>query len=172
MAAFGTAANRLQDGMQATSCHRIELADEAATAAIAGAFARRALPGDVIALAGPLGSGKTSFARAFIRALAPGEEVPSPTFTLVQTYETARGAIWHFDAYRLARPEDAVELGLDEALSDGIVLVEWPERLAGLLPEQRIEIALSAGPTAQSRIAELRVPAAWAERFDAALRDD
>jgi tRNA threonylcarbamoyladenosine biosynthesis protein TsaE len=156
--------------MQAVSCHRLELADEAATAAIAEAFARRAEPGDLIALAGPLGSGKTAFARAFIRALAPGEEVPSPTFTLVQTYVTPRGAVWHFDAYRLARPEDAVELGIDEALSDGIVLVEWPERIAGLLPEERIEIALSAGPTADSRIAELRVPEAWAGRFDEAMR--
>jgi tRNA threonylcarbamoyladenosine biosynthesis protein TsaE len=156
--------------MQAVSCHRLELADEAATAAIAEAFARRAEPGDLIALAGPLGSGKTAFARAFIRALAPGEEVPSPTFTLVQTYVTPRGAVWHFDAYRLARPEDAVELGIDEALSDGIVLVEWPERIAGLLPAERIEIALSAGPTADSRIAELRVPGAWAGRFDEAMR--
>jgi tRNA threonylcarbamoyladenosine biosynthesis protein TsaE len=156
--------------MQARSCHRLELADEAATAALAAALARRARPGDVIALAGPLGSGKTAFARAFIRALAPGEEVPSPTFTLVQTYETNLGSIWHFDAYRLADPEDTVELGIDEALSDGIVLVEWPEKIAGMLPEQRIEVALSAGPTATSRVAELRVPESLASRFDEAVR--
>jgi tRNA threonylcarbamoyladenosine biosynthesis protein TsaE len=156
--------------MRAPSRHPIELADETATATLAEALARRARPGDLIALSGPLGSGKTAFARAFIRALAPGEEVPSPTFTLVQTYETSHGAVWHFDAYRLERPEDAVELGIDEALSDGIVLVEWPERIAPLLPEVRIEIALSAGPTAGARLAEMRIPAAWAERFDAAMR--
>jgi tRNA threonylcarbamoyladenosine biosynthesis protein TsaE len=156
--------------MRAPSRHPIELADETATARLAEALARRARPGDLIALSGPLGSGKTAFVRAFIRALAPGEEVPSPTFTLVQTYETPHGAVWHFDAYRLERPEDAVELGIDEALSDGIVLVEWPERIAPLLPEVRIEIALSAGPTAGARLAEMRIPAAWAERFDAAMR--
>jgi tRNA threonylcarbamoyladenosine biosynthesis protein TsaE len=156
--------------MQAPSCHRLELHDEDATAAIAEAFARQAERGDVIALAGPLGSGKTVFARAFIRALAPGEEVPSPTFTLVQSYETPRGAVWHFDAYRLTRPEDAVELGLDEALSDGIVLIEWPERIAPLLPDQRIDVALSTGASATSRVAELRIPAAWMARFSEAMR--
>ena len=148
----------------------IRLADEAATRALGAALARTLRPGEAVCLSGPLGAGKSVLARALVRALtSPDEEVPSPTFTLVQTYETAQGTVWHFDAYRLERPEDAVELGIDDALSDGIVLVEWPERIAPLLPAERIEIAFSAGPTAGARLAELRVPAVWAERFEAAV---
>jgi tRNA threonylcarbamoyl adenosine modification protein YjeE len=149
----------------------VPLPDEAATIELGGMLAPELQAGDLVAMSGEIGAGKTTLARAILRAKLgdPELEVPSPTFTLVQTYETPRGAVWHFDAYRLARPEDAVELGIDEALSDGIVLVEWPERIAALLPEQRIEIALSAGPTAASRIAELRLPAAWATRFAAAM---
>src|SRR5947207_3065485 len=92
------------------------LPDPAATAALAGRVAPLARRGDVVALRGDLGSGKTAFARAFIAARAGRPvEVPSPTFTLVQTYELPDGAIWHFDLYRLERPDDAIELGIDEA---------------------------------------------------------
>src|SRR5438132_8708462 len=97
-----------------------ELPDEAATAALAARIAALARPGDVIALAGELGAGKTSFARAFIRARTGrdgevAEEVPSPTFTLVQVYELADATIWHFDGYRLCDPEEAWELGIEDA---------------------------------------------------------
>ena len=124
----------------------VDLPDEAATAALARDLAARARPGDVIALAGDLGSGKTSFARAFINALPrPGtgapagaaEEVPSPTFTLVQIYDRDPAPVWHLDLYRLERPEDAYELGLEEALGGAILLIEWPERLGPLLPRGR-----------------------------------
>ncbi len=142
----------------------LELADEAATHALAGSLAREARIGDVIALAGALGTGKTSFARAFVRALGVEDEVPSPTFTLVQTYDTARGTVWHFDLYRLARPDDAYELGLEEAMGDGIALIEWPERLGTLLPRERLDIALAIGATPDSRRATLRGSASWAER--------
>ena len=100
-----------------------------ATGSLAASLAVLARPGDVIGLSGDLGTGKTSFARAFIAARAalcgaPEEEVPSPTFTLVQTYEMAGETIWHFDLYRLDRAEDAYELGIEEAFADGLCLIE------------------------------------------------
>src|SRR5690606_35786077 len=101
-------------------------------------------PSDVVALHGDLGAGKTTLARALIRALAdaPGLEVPSPTFTLVQTYD-ARVPIAHFDLYRLSDPDELEELGFDEAITTGAALVEWPERAGGRLPARRLHIALS-----------------------------
>lgn len=107
--------------------------------------AESAQNGDVITLEGPMGAGKTAFARHFIQHLV-GEEidVPSPTFTLVQTYETSKGTIWHFDLYRLEDADEIYEIGWEEAISDGILLIEWPERLGNLLPWQRKEIKITA----------------------------
>ncbi len=106
------------------------LPDETATEALGRRLADAACPGDVIALEGPLGAGKTTLARAFIRHLtSPGEDVPSPTFTLVQTYAAARAPIWHFDLFRLSHADEAIELGIEDAFAEGIVLIEWPERL-------------------------------------------
>jgi tRNA threonylcarbamoyladenosine biosynthesis protein TsaE len=119
------------------------LPDAAATAALAARLAPLAVPGDVLALRGGLGSGKTTFARGFIAARAGRAlEVPSPTFTLVQTYDLPGGAVWHFDLYRLERPDDAIELGIDEAFATGISLIEWPERLGDLLPGERLDLEL------------------------------
>ena len=114
----------------------ITSAGEADTQAEATRVAAMMKGGDVLLLEGDLGAGKTVFARALIRALAGDSQlqVPSPTFTLVQTYDTPRGTVWHFDLYRLEEPGDIYEIGWEEALAGGIVLVEWPERLAGLLP--------------------------------------
>lgn len=115
------------------------------TIAFARQCAANAQNRDIFTLQGTLGMGKSVFARAFIQSLA-GEDidVPSPTFTLVQTYETTKGPIWHFDLYRIEESEEIYEIGWEEALSDGIVLIEWPERLeetlSGLMPEQRKEI--------------------------------
>ncbi|MBX6368903.1 MAG: tRNA (adenosine(37)-N6)-threonylcarbamoyltransferase complex ATPase subunit type 1 TsaE [Rhodospirillales bacterium] len=132
----------------------VDLADEEATLALGARLALDAAPGDVFALGGALGSGKTTLARGFIRALTrPDEEVPSPTFTLVQTYETPKGTIWHFDLYRLEDPEEAWELGIEEAFASGISLIEWPERLGSLLPARRREILLEiAGEGRRARI--------------------
>ena len=117
-----------------------DLPDERATAALAARIAALARAGDVIALEGELGAGKTSFARAFIRARGSDEAVPSPTFTLVQVYEIGDVPIWHFDAYRLRDPDEAWELGIEDAFRDGISLIEWPERLGHLLPARRLRI--------------------------------
>lgn len=147
---------------ESMTAHRsIVLADEAATARLAAVLAGEVRPGDVITLAGPLGAGKTSFARAFIAALGVSDEVPSPTFTLVQTYETASGTVWHFDLYRLTHHDEANELGLDEALVDGIVLIEWPDRLGALLPRERLDIVLKPGSDANTRLATLGATARW-----------
>ena len=107
-------------------------------------------PRDVIALSGDLGAGKTVFAKAFIRALTDeNEDVPSPTFTLVQTYDVAierTGGIsltlWHFDLYRLKTAQEIYEIGFEEALSDGVSLIEWPQRAERLLPRERLEIQI------------------------------
>jgi tRNA threonylcarbamoyladenosine biosynthesis protein TsaE len=150
----------------------MELGDEAATVALARRIAAVARAGDVIALAGDLGTGKTRFARAFVDAAAgDGEEVPSPTFTLVQTYESPAGPIWHFDLYRLARPEEAYELGIEEALTDGIALIEWPERLGGLLPAERLDIALAYGDRPTARRARLAGHRGWAPRLASLFPD-
>jgi len=113
------------------------LADETATATLGATLAQRLRPGDVVGLYGELGSGKTTLARAILRAAAgdPDLIVPSPTFTLVEVYETKRGTFWHFDLYRLEAPEQVYELGWEDALAEGIVLIEWPQRLGTLLPK-------------------------------------
>jgi tRNA threonylcarbamoyladenosine biosynthesis protein TsaE len=144
----------------------VDLPDEAATAALASRVAALVVPGDIIALKGDLGAGKTSFARAFIRASGNGhEEVPSPTFTLVQIYQTDAVAIWHFDLYRLEAAEEAWELGIEEAFASGVSLIEWPERLASLLPERRLEITLDFGDRPHTRRAFLVSDAGWRARL-------
>jgi tRNA threonylcarbamoyl adenosine modification protein YjeE len=150
----------------------VDLPDETATAAFAARIAAVAVPGDVIALKGDLGAGKTSFARAFIRARGDAhEEVPSPTFTLVQIYQAAAVAIWHFDLYRLGAAEEAWELGIEEAFASGVSLIEWPERLASLLPQRRLEIALDFGDRPEERRAVLTVGAGWRARLSMIAAD-
>lgn len=141
------------------------------TEALGRALARRLQRGDVVGLAGPLGAGKTCLARALIHALPgpPGSEtepVPSPTFTLVQVYERDPAPVWHFDLYRLERPEEVWELGWEEALAEGIVLVEWPERLGPLLPSAALLLTLAPGRgNGEGRQAILAGPAPWDRRL-------
>jgi tRNA threonylcarbamoyladenosine biosynthesis protein TsaE len=138
---------------------RLTLPDEAATAALARRIARIARPGDVIALTGDLGAGKTFFARAFIGE----DDVPSPTFTLVQMYEKPGGGrIWHFDLYRLKQANEAIELDIEDAFAEGISLIEWPARLGALLPAERLDVALDFVSDPQARTAVLTGRGRWA----------
>ncbi len=136
---------------------RLRLPDARATAALARRVAAHAKPGDVIALKGELGSGKTFFARAFIGE----EDVPSPTFTLVQIYDRPKGRIWHFDLYRLDAPDQAIELGIEEAFAGGISLIEWPERLGHLIPAERLEIRLVFADAPEAREAVIAGTGRW-----------
>ena len=142
----------------------LDLAGEADTAALGQRLADIARPGDVIALFGDLGAGKTTLARALIqRLVGPETEAPSPTFTLVQTYTAPHLTIWHFDLYRLNDPGEARELGLEEVV-DGLALIEWPERLGRDLPIARLEVQLSFGGA--GRIARLVDLDNWSTRLN------
>jgi tRNA threonylcarbamoyl adenosine modification protein YjeE len=142
----------------------VRLADEAATQRLGAHLAVHARAGDLIALRGELGAGKTALARAFIRArTTPSEEVPSPTFTLVQTYPTPDAEIWHFDLYRLSDPREVRELGWEDAAA-GITLVEWPERLGERLPPRRLDVDISFSDP--GRIARLLDHDDWSTRID------
>jgi len=123
----------------------VPLADEQATRRLMVDIACAIEPGDLITLSGDLGAGKTTFARAFIRHLAGSEsvEVPSPSFTLMQTYELPRFTVVHGDLYRLSGPGELAELGFDDLPDSAVTLLEWPDRAAGFLPTDRLDIALA-----------------------------
>lgn len=120
----------------------IILDDEAATSALGTALAGVLRTGDAVLLSGPLGAGKTVLARAILRALGVTDRVPSPTFTLVQSYETQNLNVQHFDLYRIERENELLELGLQDALNDGAIIVEWPEHAFGQLPDSGLKIEL------------------------------
>jgi tRNA threonylcarbamoyl adenosine modification protein YjeE len=138
----------------------IALPSLAATAALAGRIAPLLRRGDTVALWGDLGAGKTSLAREILRALGVTEEVPSPTFTLVQTYETARLTVAHYDLYRLKHPRELDELGFREALEDGAALVEWPERAPDYLPDETLHLRLALD--GETRRVKITGPERWA----------
>jgi tRNA threonylcarbamoyladenosine biosynthesis protein TsaE len=141
------------------------LADEAATARLGQAVAAVLQTGDVVCLSGPLGAGKSTLARALIRALTtPDEDVPSPTFTLVQFYEGPRLKVAHFDLYRLTDPDEAYEIGLDEALEEGAALIEWPERLEGRLQGDRLDIEIALAEDTSGRRVRIVPHGAWEGR--------
>ena len=138
---------------------QVALPDLAATGALGVAIAAGLRTGDAVALWGDLGAGKTTLARAVLRALGVAGEVPSPTFTLVQTYDTPHLAVSHFDLYRLKQPREMEQLGFDDALEHGAVLVEWPERALEALPLDALHVRL--GMTEGARSARLTGPARW-----------
>ena len=142
------------------------LDDEAATRRLGAAIAAVLAPGDAVCLSGPLGAGKSTLARALVRALTtPDEEVQSPTFTLVQFYEGAGLKVAHFDLYRLNSPDEAYEIGLDEALEDGAAVIEWPERLEGHLPPHRLDVEIAPeGPSGAARRGRLTPHGHWEGR--------
>ncbi len=141
---------------------------EGETAALAARLAAALRPGDVVALHGDLGAGKTTFARALIRARLddPAADVPSPTFTLVQTYEAGDTAIAHFDLYRVEDPSELMELGWDDALTDEICLIEWPERAGARLPRTRLDVTLSFADSDAARHVMIERCGEWNGRLN------
>ena len=148
----------------------LQLPDLAASAALGQRLAAILRAGDVVALRGPLGAGKSTLARALIRARAGAEiEVPSPSFTLIQDYALGALTIRHIDLYRVTDPAELAELGLDAPGSDDAWLIEWPERCEELLPADRLDIVLSQGEAPDARIARRRAGPSWRGRLDALL---
>ena len=160
---------------------RLELPDLASTQRFGSLLASQLKAGDVIALSGALGAGKSALARAIIQAIDPTEDdVPSPTFTLAQHYVLADGTpLWHLDLYRLDNAQDAMALGLDDAFVDAVCLIEWPDRLKKFLPKTTLSIYLYTDETADEsdstaeaaelgssvRFADVTAPPHWADRI-------
>ena len=159
----------------------IELPNLAATQRFGGLLAAHLKAGDVIALSGAFGAGKSALARAIIQTIDPTEDdVPSPTFTLVQHYALNDGTpLWHLDLYRIDNEQDAMALGLDDAFIDAVCLIEWPDRLKRFLPKTNLSIHLYADETADDsddtaddaepvssvRFADVTAPPHWADRI-------
>ena len=158
--------------MNAASTHSLMLPDPAATTAFGTALAGLLHAGDTVLLAGPIGAGKSHMARAVIRALlddaAGREEIPSPTYTLVQSYDTARGPLLHADLYRLTDPRDLDDIGLTDAFGQAICLVEWPEILGDEAPQDALVLTLSATPD-DGRQMTLQAAGNWGDRLPALL---
>lgn len=144
----------------------IGLPDAESTEKLGASLAKKLRPGDVIALAGDLGAGKTTFARGVLKALGLKGEAPSPTFAIVQPYEPpeVRIPIWHIDLYRLEDADDAIELGLDEGREYSALLVEWPERLGARLWSDALRLRFETTPDSGRRLTA-EVPAAWEGRW-------
>ena len=153
------------DAGTATLLH-CELPRLEATSSLARRLAPLLRAGDLIALKGELGVGKTTFARALILALGVTDtEIPSPTYTLAQGYRGRAFEIWHFDLYRLRSAEDALELGIDEARSDSLVLIEWPQRLGPALASDRLEIAFEYALGEDARRVVFGAANGWSDRL-------
>lgn len=150
---------------------RLPLPDLAATERLAAELEPFAGRGDVIALRGDLGAGKTAFARAFIQSRFGAIDVPSPTFNLVLTYGDGDTAIWHFDLYRLEDADEVYELGFEEALAGALSLIEWPERLGSLLPADRLSLAFELAAD-ETRAVTIDAPGVWATRLAAIASDN
>ena len=145
---------------------KFRIKNETETSVFAEEVAALADVGDVICLFGGLGAGKTNFSRSFIRSLTNSDQdVPSPTYTLVQSYEIQKQSnsieIWHFDLYRISEEVEIMELGIEDACSDGIVLIEWPENALRFLPKRRLEIHFEFSQHQEERILTLRGPEQW-----------
>ena len=153
---------------------KITATSEAETQHLAATLAPLAEVGEIITLSGELGTGKTVFARAFINTLGETSEVPSPTFTLVQSYYLNPKTVHHFDLYRLENSEDAFELGIEELFADGISLIEWPERLGSFLPMERLNLIFSYSTdfsdTTTTRQIKIEGTKSWQSRINKAFQ--
>jgi tRNA threonylcarbamoyladenosine biosynthesis protein TsaE len=139
------------------------LEDEDSTMRLGVELARRALPGDVITLSGPLGAGKTALARGFLAALGHEGEVPSPTFAIVQPYEQLEPPVWHVDLYRIEHPSEIAELGLDAA-AGAVLIVEWPERAGEMAWPDALRLSLDFATSGARRLTA-QVPKSWEGRW-------
>lgn len=144
----------------------IDLPDAAATLQLGARIGACLTQGDTVCLSGGLGAGKTTLARGAIEGwTGQPEEAPSPTYTLVQTYEGPRGDLWHCDLYRLKSPDEAFEIGLVDAFESAACVIEWPDRASALLPRDRLDVVLV--PAGEGRRATLTGVGAWREKLDA-----
>lgn len=146
----------------------LHLSSEQAVRAFARTLGARLQPGDSVLLEGGIGAGKTFFARSLIQSLLIElEDVPSPTFTLVQVYDSTSGEIWHCDLYRLTDPAQCIELGLEEAFENAICLIEWPDRLGSLTPENALTLRFSEAAQEDARVLSLKwQDAKWKSRLE------
>jgi tRNA threonylcarbamoyladenosine biosynthesis protein TsaE len=151
--------------------HAFHLSSADATQDLAQRLGAALDPGDVLLLEGAIGAGKTHFARSLIQSLLPiPEDVPSPTFTLVQVYDGAKSEIWHTDLYRLSAPDEGVELGLTDAFEEAICLVEWPDRLADLKPEDALSLSFSLTENEGERLLSLSAKTPrWSDILESVL---
>jgi tRNA threonylcarbamoyl adenosine modification protein YjeE len=145
--------------------HPSPLPDLAATDALARRLAPWLGKKDVVTLQGDLGAGKTTFARALLGALGITEDVPSPTFTLVQSYDTPDFPVYHFDLYRLKNPHEMEEIGFDDACAHGLVLVEWPERAASFMPRHRLALRFDFDAEGERHVS-LEGHGLWRQRLE------
>lgn len=142
-----------------------DLADDAATRGFGARLSRHLKAGDTLCLTGDLGAGKTSLSRGLIQALCDDAgEVPSPTYTLLQTYSASDFEIWHFDLYRIKAPSEVWELGMEDAIYDGLTLIEWPSMMRDLLPEGTLDIDITF--KGEGRQIALSMTPAWQERLN------
>lgn len=156
--------------MNATQTLTLSLSSPEATCRFATRLGARLMAGDVLLLEGGIGAGKTHFSRCLIQSRLPlPEDVPSPTFTLVQTYDTDGCEIWHADLYRLGDVSEVVELGLTEAFDDAICLIEWPDRLGSLAPTEALRLEFVPGPAESARTLTLSWNAARWDDLPGAL---
>lgn len=156
-----------------TRDHAVDSTSPEDTARLATVFADALSPGDVVLLEGPVGAGKSHFARsAILHLLAEPEDIPSPTYTLVQTYATSIGEVWHTDLYRISNPMEIQELGLLAAFEDAICFVEWPDRLGADTPDKALTVALDPRGRDDARIIRFSwTDPVWDERLKEALGD-
>ncbi|WP_417316963.1 tRNA (adenosine(37)-N6)-threonylcarbamoyltransferase complex ATPase subunit type 1 TsaE [Emcibacter sp.] len=163
--------------MTKTVIYQTRLKDLNATRKLAQSLSSCLRAGDIVAFDGDLGAGKTEFCRSLIHALGYAEDVPSPTFNLVQIYEPAvddreTPAVWHFDFYRLEEPEDAIELGIDDAFDQAVSLIEWPSRIGSYLPQDHLLVRLEIDGESEERLVSIEGDQNWQKRLAGVFGDD